>query len=121
MVLGSVCEEHIDDLSHFVANTCRIQLFHDAALIGKAVKEGTAKLGLTLSCKSTLLANDKSLGKLIIGPLGEEGVAICSGTTATGLVIETAAVKKEIDVQQTNGNAYGKADEGPRELTVHAR
>ena len=39
---GSVCEEHIDDLSQFVTNTSHIQLFQDAALIGKAVKEGTA-------------------------------------------------------------------------------
>ena len=37
VVPGSVCEEHIDDLSQFVTNTSRIQLFHDAALIGKAV------------------------------------------------------------------------------------
>ena len=44
----------------FVTSTSRIQLLHDAALIGKAVKDGTAKLGLTLSCKSTPLANDKS-------------------------------------------------------------
>ena len=43
-----------------------MQLLHDAALIGKAVEDGTAKLDLTLSCKSTLLANDKSLGKLIV-------------------------------------------------------
>ena len=70
VVPGSVCEEHIDDLSQFVTNTSRLQLFHDAALIGKAVKEGTAKLGVTLSGKSTLLANDRSLGKLIVGHLG---------------------------------------------------
>ena len=77
MVPGSVCEEHIDDLSQFVTNTSRIRLFQDATLIGKAVKEGTAKLGLTLSGKSTLLGNDKALGKLIVGHLGDEGVPIC--------------------------------------------
>ena len=66
MVAGSVCEEHIDDLPQPVTNTSRMQLLHDAALIGKAVRDGTAKLDLTLSCKSTLLANDKSLGKLIV-------------------------------------------------------
>ena len=80
VVPGSVGEEHIDDLSQFVTNTSRIQLFQDAALIGKAVKEGTAKLGLTLSGKSTLLANDKSVGKLIFGHLEDEGVPICLGT-----------------------------------------
>ena len=53
VVLRSVSEEHIDDLSQFFTSTSRIQLFHDAALIGKAVNEGTAMLGLTLSCKST--------------------------------------------------------------------
>ena len=67
-----------------------IQLFQDAALIGKAVKEDTAKLGLTLSCKSTLLANDRSLGKLIFGHLGDDGVPICFGTSATDLGIKTA-------------------------------
>ena len=76
VVPGSVCEEHVDDLPPFVTNTSRIQLFHDAALIGKALKEGTAKLGLTMSGKSTLLTNDKSLGKLFVGHLGDEGVPL---------------------------------------------
>ena len=58
VVPESVCEDHIDDLSQFVSNTCRIQLFHDAALIGKAVKEAIAELRLTLS----VLQND-ALGK----------------------------------------------------------
>ena len=74
VVPGSVCEEHVDDLSQFVTNASRMQLLHDAVLIGKTVKDGTAKLGLTLSCKSTLLANDKSLGKLIVSHPGAEGV-----------------------------------------------
>ena len=89
------CEDHIDDLSQIVTSTCRIQLFHDAALIGRAVKEGIAKLGLTnLVLQSTLLANDKHLGKLIVGHLGEEGVPICVGTTITDMEIETAAEKR---------------------------
>ena len=54
VVPGSVCEEHIDDLSQFGTNTSRIQLFQDAALIGKSVKEGTAKL------RQTCLANRRS-------------------------------------------------------------
>ena len=103
MVPGSVCEEHITNLSQFVTNTSRIQLFHDAALIGKAVKEGTAKLGLTLSGKSTLLANDRFLGKLIVGHLGDEGVPVCLGSSATDLVLTPLRVRG--DVQQTNGNA----------------
>ena len=85
MVLGSVFEEHIDDLSHFVTNNSRVQLFHDAAKIGKA-----AELGLTLSCKSTLLANDKSLWKLIVSHFGTDGVHICLGAAATDLGFETS-------------------------------
>ena len=96
MVPGSVCEEDIDDFSQLVTNSSRIQLFHDAALIGKAVKEGTAKLGLTQSGRSTLLANDRPLGKLIVGHLGDEGVPICLETSATDLGIEAAAGKKRI-------------------------
>ena len=83
VVPGSVCE-----------------LFQDAALIGKAVREGTAKLGLTLSGKLTLLSNDRSLGKLIVGRLGDEGVPICLGSSATDLGIETAAGKRRCAANQ---------------------
>ena len=100
VVSGSVCEEHIDDLSQLVTNTSRIQQFQDAALIGKAVKESTAKLGLPLSGKSTLLASDKSLGTLIVGHLGDECVPICLGAPATDLGIETAAVKRRCAANQ---------------------
>ena len=72
----------------------RIQLVKGAAEIGKHVGGGTAELGLTLSCKSTLLANDKSLEKLVVGHLAAEGVPICQGTAATDLVIETAGKRR---------------------------
>ena len=77
-----------------------MQLFHDAAKIGRAVKVGTAELGLTLSCKSTLLADDKSLGKLIVSRLGADGVPICLGAAATDLGIETAAGKRRCAASQ---------------------
>ena len=101
VVPGSVCEEHIDDLSPFVTSTSRMQLLHDAALIGKAVKDGTAKLGLTLSCKSTLVANDKSLGRLVVSHLVVGGVRICPGAAATELGIETVAVKRRCAANQS--------------------
>ena len=100
VVPGSVCEEHIDDLSNFVTNKSRMQLFQGAAEIGRAVQVGTAELGLTLSCKSTLLANDKSLGKLIVKHLETDGVPICLGTAATDLGIETAAGKRRCTASQ---------------------
>ena len=94
VIRGSVCEEHIDDLSQFATSSSRIQLVQHAAETGKEVRDGTAKLGLTLSCKSTLLANNKSLGKLIVGHLVADGVPMCQGTVATDLGIETAAGKR---------------------------
>ena len=102
VVLVSVCEEHIDDLSQFGTNSSRLQPLHDAAQIGKEVRDGTAKLGLTLSRKSTLLANDKSLGKLIVGHLEAEGVPTCQGAAATDLGIETAAGKSRCASNQWN-------------------
>ena len=51
-------------------------------------------------CKSTLLANDKSLGKLIVGRLQDEGVPICLVTSATDLGIETAAEKRRCAANQ---------------------
>ena len=120
LVPGSVCEEHIDDLLHFVTNTSHMQLFQDVALIGKAVKEGTAKLGLTLSGISTLLANDKSLGKLIVGHLGDEDVPICLGTSATDLGIETAAANQwETHMErQTRVNRLCKISSEAQKLTM---
>ena len=120
VVLGSVCEEHILDLSKFVTHTSRMQLLHDAALIGKAVRDGTAELGLTLSCKSTLLGSDKSLGKLIVGHLGGQKVF----PFVKGPQRQTWGSKPQRrrgDARQTNGSASGKADEGPRESTACAR
>ena len=77
-----------------------MQLFQDAAKIGRAVKVGTAELGLTLSCKSTLLANNKSLGKLIVSHLETDRVPIGLGTAATDLGIETAAGKRRCAASQ---------------------
>ena len=92
---GSVCEEHIDDLSQFATSSSRIQLLRDAVKLGKKrLSAGTASLGRTLSCKSTLLANDKSLEKLIVDHLAADGVPICQGTAATDPGIVTAAGKK---------------------------
>ena len=87
-------DRSVKNTSMICHNTSRMQLFQDASLIGKAVKEGTAKLGLALSGKSTILANDKSLGKVIVGHLGDEGVPFCLGTSATDLGIESAPGKK---------------------------
>ena len=116
VVSGTVCEEYIGDLSHFVTSPSRLQFLHDAAHIGKEVRDGTAKLGLTLSCKSTLLANDTSLGKLIVGHLEAEGVPICQGAAATDLL----QLGKQ-DARQTSGNASEKAGEGRRVSTANAR
>ena len=97
VVPGSVCEEHIDDLSHLCYEQEPYATFPGhAARIGRAVKVGTAELGSTLSCKSTLLANDKSLGKLIVSHLETDGVPIYLGTAATDLGIETACGEKEM-------------------------
>ena len=53
-----------------------------------------SQAGPEVSCKSTLLANDKSLGKLIVGHL------ICLGTSATDLGIATAAEKRRCAANQ---------------------
>ena len=73
----------------------RIQLLHDAAQIGKQVTDGTAKLGLTLFCKSTLLANEKR----IVGHLEAEGVPICQGAAATELGDRNCSWEKKMRVK----------------------
>ena len=71
---------------------------------GKVVKEGTAKLGLTRSGKSTFLANDKSLGKLIFGHLGNEGVPICFGDISHGSGDRNRGGEKEMCSQPMEPN-----------------
>ena len=88
-----------------------MQLLHEAALVGMAVRDGTAKLGLTLSCKSTLLADDKSVGKADRwSPRG-------SRAAATVLGIETAVEKRRCASNQWKRIWKDKADEGRREST----
>ena len=91
VILGSVCEEHIDDLSQFGTSASRIQLLHDVA---QNRQRGERRYSLTLLCKSTLQANDKSLVKLIVSHLVAEEVPICQGTPVTHLGIEPAARKR---------------------------
>ena len=62
VVPGSVCEKYIDDLSHFVTNKSRMQLFQDAAKIGRAVKVGTAELGLTFHANQRFWQTTNPLG-----------------------------------------------------------
>ena len=91
-------------------NSCTMQ----SNLTKKSLSAGTASLGRTLSCKSTLLANDKSLEKLIVDHLAADGVLICQGTAATDLGIETAAGKKmRIPPMDTHLERKAKSEESP--------
>ena len=92
VVLGSVCEEHIDDLSQFVTNSSCMQLLHDATLSGKAVKVGHAELNLVLQIDS--LGKRQILGKPDRWPPRGRRCSHVWGS------------------RQTNGNVSGKADVG---------
>ena len=74
VVPGLVCEEHVDDLSQLVANTSRMQLFHDAALIGKAMQINALSdicLGTSATdcgVRGDVLTNGNAEGKVHPGP-----------------------------------------------------
>ena len=53
VVPGSVCEEHIDDLSHFVTNKSRMQLFRDAARIGRESRNGRVGIDLFMQINAS--------------------------------------------------------------------
>ena len=110
--LGSVCEKHIDDLSQVVTNSSRIQLLHDAALIGKAVRRPSQ------AGPNPVLQID-SLGKRQIDGKAycwSSRVSRCSHMSwgSTDRPGDRNCTQGGRDVRQTDGSASGKADEWPR-------
>ena len=60
------------------------------------MRDRASNSGLTLSNKSTLLANDKPLDKLIVGQLDAEGVSISLASAATHLRIDSYAGQEKM-------------------------
>ena len=114
VVPGSVCEEHIDDLSQFVTNASRIQLLHDAALIDKAVKDGTQpSWSWPCPAKRRFWQTTNPQGKLIVSHLGAEGVPICLGATATDLGDRNCSGEEEMcgKPMETHLERHAKGEE----------
>ncbi len=58
---GSICYEHVDDLSHVLTCKCKAQLYNKAVEIGLAVKQGVQALDLQLASKSVITANSNAI------------------------------------------------------------
>ena len=113
VVPGSVCEEHIDDLSQVVTNSS-----HDAAQIGKDVRRHSQigpDLVLQIYCPGKRQIDGETDRW---SPRGRR-CSECQGAAATDLGIETAAVKRKMRVKPME--TPGKAGEGRRESTAYAR
>ena len=55
---GSVCYEHVDDLSHVLQASSKAQLYNKAIEVGQAVEKGIKDLDLRLADNSVLTCND---------------------------------------------------------------
>ncbi len=92
IVPGSICYEHVDDLSQVVTARSGPELRSALVAIGTAVGEEVAALDLKLSAKSVLL------------PRGDPEVELAAKTiNAGGICIRTAASGEDLGVQCTGG------------------
>ena len=88
---GSICFEHVDDLSHILACKSRRQLYDAAIEVGRLVKKGTIEADLILSEKSNLTSNCKDIAKAVVQLLNGENIQITLANTAVDVGIEVSA------------------------------
>ena len=88
---GSVCSEHVDDLSHVLHTSSRALMYNKAIEVGQAVNKGIKELDLRLADKSVLTCNDKRLGAAIATKLKSLEIPVSAVAAAEDLGIETAA------------------------------
>ncbi len=66
---GSICHEHVDDLSHVLTCKSKSHLFNKAVEIGLAVKQGVQELDLQLADKSAITTNSNAIAKAVASTL----------------------------------------------------
>ena len=76
MMPGSLCFQHVDDLSQLLTHLDETELYHLAVRIGLMVANGVQDLELTLSDKSALLPGGSALAQKVIKELRRRGVPI---------------------------------------------
>ncbi len=55
---GSICHEHVDDLSQAIISPCRMEVYHASLTIGGLVQEGVTEIDTNLSDKSVFLCSN---------------------------------------------------------------
>ncbi len=91
---GSICYEHVDDLSQVVAADSNVELLRAGIELGRRVRDGTRQLDLPLSNKSVLLPAGDPTTECIARELRREGVAIRTSKAADDLGIGCTAGRK---------------------------
>ncbi len=140
VIPGSVCFEHVDDLSQVVTADCKYKLRDAGISIGRMVRDQAAELGIKLSGKSVLLPAGDADVEAIADKLQKEGVPIRTARVAEDLGVQcsagrrrnTAALKKRIKntakkvdrlhhLMRKNGRAarLGQPGLGPKQSYGH--
>ncbi len=108
---GSICYEHVDDLSQVLSCKSKMELYHASMRIGKVLKQGIQDIDVVLSTKSKALSNC-NIVHAITKQLACNGLVIKAAQTADDLGIETAAgtrrVAATLNARIRKGNARGK-------------
>ncbi len=91
VVHGSICFEHVGDLSQVVAVDSKPELLRAGLELGRRVRDGTRSLDICLSGKSVLLPAGDPTTERIASELRKEGVMIRTCRTADDLGVGCTA------------------------------
>ena len=105
---GSICNEHVDDLSQIVTSSSKRLLYDGCLQIGDQVQHGVKELDIFLSDKSVLLSNT-GIANLIASELNKRGITISVKDSAPDLGIETAAGRQRCAAGQNSRIKKAKA------------
>ncbi len=109
---GSVCYEHVDDLSQVIACKSKAQLLEVALEAGAMVEEGTKEADILLSEKSVITTNCNT-GNIVAEVLRNKGIQIHVKGSADDLGIETSAGKRRN--AETQNKNWKRAKESCKE------
>ncbi len=115
VVPGSICFEHVDDLSQVVAQRSGALLHRAVVDIGLAVKKGVEELDLRLSAKSLVLPKSDPYVARAARDLQRRGVRITAAASGEDLGVQTTAGK----VRRTSTLAKRVASTALRAKRIH--
>ena len=109
VILWSVCEEHIDDLSQFGTSSSRMQLLHDVAQIGKKGERRYSQVGPDLVVQIHSLGKRQNAGEADCESSGGRGGAHLPRDTCHTSRDRNRSEEKKMRIQSMETHVERKA------------